>query len=436
MGQIALMMLGLLIVMVISGVPLSFSMMFLAVTFGLIYHGSAILPLFVQNTFGVMQNEILIAVPLFVFMGCILERSGAAERLFTTLFKILGPVRGGLAIATILISTIFAACTGVIAASVTTMALIAMPAMLNRKYDKGIATGVVCAGGALGILIPPSVMLVMLGPMANLSVARLFAGALIPGLVLSALYVFYIGVRCIVQPEACPAISKEERTESAGKLFLEMVLYMLPIIFLLLAVIGSILAGITSPTEASSLGVVGALIIALGYKSLNMKTLRESVYETLKITSMIFFVIVAAKMFTSVFLYMRGGDFISRIILNLPLSKWSILGLMMFTVFILGMFIDWIGILYIVVPIFMPIAIRLGFDPLWFALLISINLQMSFLTPPFAYSIFFVKGVAPSYVSTTDIYSGIVPFILLQMIGLVLCIVFPQLILWLPSLGG
>lgn len=430
--MLALMMLIILIIMVINGVHLAFAMMFLAVIFGLMFRGPALLSLFMLNIFGVMQNEVLLAVPLFVFMGCILERSGAAEKLFGTVYQLLGPLRGGIAIACVLICTLFAACTGVIAASVTTMSLLALPAMLKRKYDKGLASGVVCAGGTLGILIPPSVMLVVFGPMAHLSVSKLFAGALFPGLVLSALYFAYILIKCWRNPAAGPAISSNERIEKGSRLLLHIVLYLLPVTLLLIAVLGSILAGITSPTEASSMGVAGAILIAILYRSINLRTLKESVLETLKITSMVFYVIVGASMFTSVFLFLRGGIMIENLLLALPLGKWFVLAAMMFTVFILGMLIDWIGILFIVVPVFMPIAIKLGFDPLWFGLLICVNLQMSFLTPPFAYAIFFLKGIAPPEVTTPDIYRGVIPFVILQMIGLALCIFFPQIILWLP----
>jgi tripartite ATP-independent transporter DctM subunit len=394
------------------------------------------LSLFVQNTYGVMENEILIAVPLFVFMGAILETSGVADRLFNTLYQLLGPVRGGLALTTIIISTVFAACTGVIAASVTMMALIALPAMVKRGYNKGLATGVVCAGGTLGILIPPSVMLVMMGPMTNLSVADLLAGAVVPGLLLSSLYVAYVIVRSWLQPACAPALPKEERKLTKGRLLADTVLYMLPVIFLLFAVMGSILAGVTSSTEASALGAVGAALVALLYRNLNLGTLRRAVQETILVTSMVFFVIVGASMFTAVFLYTRGGSLIESFVLDLPVSRWAILALMMFIVFILGMLIDWIGILFITIPIFVPIAAKLGFDALWFAELIAVNLQMSFLTPPFAYAIFFVKGVAPPEVKTQDIYWGVIPFVMLQAVGLALCIIFPQIILWLPSLGA
>jgi len=418
-----------------SGIRLAFAMMFLGVVFGLYYRGPAMLSLFIQNTYGTMQNEVLIAVPLFVFMGCILEKSGAAEKLFQTMYLLLGPLRGGLALATIIISTLFAACTGVIAASVTTMTLMALPAMLQRKYNHGLATGVVCAGGSLGILIPPSVMLVVMGPMANLSVAKLFAGALVPGLLLSGLYILYIVLRSWLQPSVAPSISAEERAESEGSLVLKAIIYLIPILGLLFSVLGSILLGIASPTEASGIGALGALIISALYKRLNMGTLKSAVVETVKVTSMVFFVIVGASMFTSVFLYMRGGSLIESILLGLGLGKWGIIFIMMFTVFVMGMFLDWIGIVYIVLPIFLPIAVHLGLDPLYFVLLISINLQMSFLTPPFAYSIFFVKGVAPDTVTTKEIYWGVAPFVSLQALGLAMCIVWPEIVMWLTRVA-
>jgi tripartite ATP-independent transporter DctM subunit len=430
----AIVMLATLVVLVIAGVRLAFALMALAMVFGLMFRGPAVLSLFMTSTFGVMSNEILVAVPLFVFMGAILERSGATEKLFETLFKLMGPMRGGLAIAAIIISTVFAACTGIIAASVTAMALIAMPAMLRRGYATDLATGVVCAGGSLGILIPPSVMLVLLGPMTNLSVAALFAGAIGPGLMLAAAYIIYVILRAIFDPKALPAIDKSERTESIPKLLLDTVIYLIPILGLLIAVMGSILLGVTSPTEASALGVAGAVIVALVYRSFNLTKLKDSLRESITITSMVFFVIVGAGMFTSVFLYMGGGRVIENAILSLPFGEFGILAIMMLTVFVLGMLIDYIGILYIVVPIFLPVVVQLGLNPLWFVVLIAVNLQMSFITPPFAYAIFFVKGVAPPTIKTTDIYRGVMPFVAAQIIVLTLSIVFPSVILHLPSL--
>lgn len=431
----AVVMIILTLLLVMSGLPLAFILMFLGVIFGMVYMGTPVFPMFVNRLWGsVMTEEIFIAVPLFVFMGCILEKSGAAERLFNALYQLFGRMRGGLALTTIIICTVFAACTGVIAASVVTMTLVALPAMLKRGYSKPLATGVICAGGVLGILIPPSVMLVVYGPMANISVAKLFAAAFVPGFILSGLFLLYTIIVCWLRPQMGPAIPDEEKRASAAKLLGETAKYALPIIALIVLVLGSILGGIASPTEASGIGAFGALLLAAGYRTLNLRNVRDAAYESLKITSMVFFVIAGASMFTGVFLAMKGSELVAGALLGLPFGKWFVLAMMMFIIFIMGMFLDWIGILFVIVPAFLPVASALGFDPLWFALLICVNLQMAFLTPPFAGAIFFLKGVAPPEISTADIYKGVVPFVILQATGLVLCILFPQLVLWLPSI--
>jgi len=431
-------MMAILLTMVISGVHLAFALMFLAATFGMIYQGPVIFKMAMLKFIGTMESEILIAVPLFVFMGTILEKSEVAEGVYQSLYELFGPIRGGLAFATVITCTIFASCTGVIAATVTTMTLLAVPSMLKRKYDKGLATGVVCAGGSLGILIPPSVMLVMYGPMANLSVAQLFAAALFPGLLLSFLYVLYIGIGCWVKPSMAPAIATGDLTASASRRWGKAALHMVPTLFLVIAVLGSIIGGIASPTEASGVGAFCALIIAACYRKLSIHNMREAAYTTLIVTSMVFFIIIGAGIFNSVFLFLGGGALIKSILMGLPFGKWFVMFVMMFILFIMGFFISWQGLLYVVVPIFLPVAANLGFNPLWFGLLICLNLQMSFLTPPFAYAIFFVKGAAPPEVSTWDIYRGVIPFVILQAIAVVLCIVFPEIVLWLPrvTLGG
>ena len=428
----AVIMMALLLVMVICGVHLAFALMFLSMVFGLIYEGGVIFPMAMLKFFGTMQSEILIAVPLFVFMGTILEKSEVAEGVYQSLYELFGPVRGGLAFATVITCTIFASCTGVIAATVTTMTLLAVPSMLKRKYDKGLATGVVCAGGSLGILIPPSVMLVMYGPMANLSVAQLFAGALFPGLVLSVLYLLYIGLASWVKPNMAPAISKDERKLKGFKLWRKAALNMFPTLLLIIAVLGSIIGGIASPTEASGVGALCALIIALAYRKLTYQGMKGAAYTTLIVTTMVFFIIIGAGIFNSVFMFLGGGALIKSMLMGLPFGKWFVMFVMMFILFILGFFISWQGLLYVVVPIFLPVAVNLGFNPLWFGLLICLNLQMSFLTPPFAYAIFFVKGASPPEISTWDIYRGVTPFVILQAVAVFLCIVFPEIILWLP----
>jgi tripartite ATP-independent transporter DctM subunit len=434
----AVVMFFLLLAMVIGGVHLAFSMMFIGVVFGLLFQGPSIFPMSMLQVFDVMESEILIAVPLFVFMGTILERSGVAEKVYQSLYEFFGPVRGGLAIATIVTCTIFAACTGVIAATVTTMTMLAIPSMLKRKYDKGLATGVVCAGGSLGILIPPSVMLVMYGPLANLSVAKLFAGALFPGLVLSALYLAYILIKCWLKPSTAPGISADERPAVGAKLVLHTVIQILPAFVLIVSVLGSIIVGVASPTEASGVGAFAALVLAAGYRKLTLQYVKEAAYSTLTVTAMVFFIIIGAGIFNAVFIYLGGGELVRNALMGLPFGRWFILATMMFILFIGGFFISWQGLLYMLIPIFLPVVSALGFDQLWFGLLVCVNLQMSFLTPPFAYAIFFVKGAAPPEITTWDIYRGVVPFVILQAIGLFLCIVYPEIILWLPrvTLGG
>ena len=428
----AVIMMGILLVMVICGVHLAFALMFLSLVFGLIYEGWVVFPMAMLKFFGTMQSEILIAVPLFVFMGTILEKSEVAEGVYQSLYELFGPVRGGLAFATVITCTIFASCTGVIAATVTTMTLLAVPSMLKRKYDKGLATGVVCAGGSLGILIPPSVMLVMYGPMANLSVAQLFAGALFPGLMLSVLYLLYIGLASLLKPKMAPAITEDERTLKGLKLWGNAALHMLPSLLLIIAVLGSIIGGVASPTEASGVGALCALLIALAYRKLTYQSIKGAAYTTLIVTTMVFFIIIGAGIFNSVFMFLGGGALIKSMLMGLPFGKWFVMFVMMFILFILGFFISWQGLLYVVVPIFLPVAANLGFNPLWFGILICLNLQMSFLTPPFAYAIFFVKGASPPEISTWDIYRGVTPFVILQAVAVFLCIVFPEIILWLP----
>ena len=427
-------MIVMLLGMVICGVHLAFSLFFLALVFGLIFQGPTIFPMAMFKFFGTMESEILIAVPLFVFMGTILEKSEVAEGVYQSLYELFGKVRGGLAFATIITCTIFASCTGVIAATVTTMTLLAVPSMLKRDYDKGLATGVVCAGGSLGILIPPSVMLVMYGPMANLSVAQLFAAALMPGLLLSVLYMIYIALAAWLKPEMAPAIGGDEQIKRGPEVWIRAAKMMVPSFILILCVLGGIIAGVVSPTEASGAGAAAAMIIAAAYRKLTFKAVRDAAHTTLIVTSMVFFIIMGAAIFNSVFLYLGGGDVIKSVLMSMPGGQWFVLFVMMFILFILGFFISWQGLLYVVVPIFLPVAVNLGFNPLWFGLLICLNLQMSFLTPPFAYSIFFVKGAAPPEVKTVDIYRGVIPFVILQAVAVFLCVVFPEIILWLPRI--
>jgi tripartite ATP-independent transporter DctM subunit len=416
------------------GFPTAFVLGGVSMILGLIFLGPEVFGFFVVRLEGVMKNYTLLAVPLFLFMGVFIEKSGVAERLFSSLYQILGGLRGGLGISTIVISSLFAAATGVVGASEVTIGLMALPAMLSRKYDKALACGSICAGGTLGILIPPSVMIVIYGPIAGLSVGKLFLGAVVPGILLTFLYIVYIGVRCHIQPHYGPPLPAEERTATWGEKLLLLLTSVVPTAILIFAVLGSIFFGIAAVTEAAAVGALCSIFLSIIYRRFSFSLVKQACLETLQITSMIMLIAVAASFFSTVFVALGGDDVITDLFLTLPLGKWGILFSIMVLLVILGMVIDWIGIVFIVVPLITPIAEALGFDPIWFAILVMVNLQISFLTPPFAYSIFYLKGITPPEVKTTDIYRGVVPFVGLQIVGLSLCIIFPVLITYLPGL--
>ncbi len=431
---IALWMFLVLLSGIFCGFPLAYVLLGSGFIFGYIGWGPAVFDQMVARTFGTMMNDALVAVPLFIFMGYFMERSGIAEGLFHSLQLALGPVRGALAIVTVLLCTILAATTGIVGTSVTMMGLLALPIMLKRGYDIPLATGSIIAGGTLGILIPPSVMLILYGPMAGLSIARLFTAAILPGLLLSGLYISYIAITCFFWPHMGPPLPQEQRNVSGQELFLLLLKTFFPPLFLILAVLGSILFGLAAPTEAGAVGVVGAAILCLAYKKISWETLKEVVYRTLQTTAMILIITVGANVFTGVFLALGGGTAIENYLLSTALSPYVFLTIVMVMIIILGCFVDWIAIILIMIPIITPIVKKIGFDPLWFAILVCVNLQISYLSPPFAYSIFYLKGVAPPIVELKHIYRGVIPFIILQITGLTLCILFPEIILWLPSL--
>lgn len=422
------------VVGVLMGYPLGFVLAGLGMIFGLTQVGIGVVPMFISRTMTLAKSYVLIAAPMFIFMGVMLERSGASDKMYHAMHLWMGGLRGGLAMGTILICTLFAACTGIIGASVVTMGLLALPAMLGRGYDKSLTAGTICAGGTLGILIPPSIMLVVYGPQAGISVGKLFIAAIVPGLVLSALFIIYIAVKCFIHPSLGPPMPAEERRVPLAKKTSLLVTSLMPPLFLILAVLGTIFFGVASPTEAAGMGALASIILAAIYRNLNFRTLKETGYRTIRATAMVFMVALGASMFVGVFMKLGGGKVIGDTLMALPLGKWGILAAIMFIVFILGMFIDWLGIVFIMVPLFTPVAEALGFNALWFAMLICVNLQMSFLTPPFAYAAFYLKGIAPPELSIGDIYRAIVPFLVLQATGLALCIIFPPLITWLPGL--
>ena len=429
-----------LILCIPLGHPLAITLAAVAMLFGLIDNGfnvPALLDLFVNNNWGIFLNYTLVAIPLFIFMAQILDRSKVSEALFDALYRSMGKVRGGLGLAVIVVSTVFAATTGIIGASVVAMGLMAGPALLRRGYDRGMSAGIICSSGTLGILIPPSIMLVVYGGLTGLketSVGNLFAGAILPGLVLSGLSLAYVAIRCGTNPSLGPPIPAEEDTLTAGQKATMILKSFLPPFSLILLVMGTILAGVATPTEAAAMGGLGALILALVNRMLSWEIIAQSCVSTLRITCMIMLLFVGGKLFSVVFLSIGGGDVVADLLLGMDVSPYVVLAIMMAVVFFLGMFIDWAAILLVTVPIFTPIAMDLDFNPLWFAMLVCINLQTSFLTPPFGYALFYFKGVAPPAYTMGDIYKGIVPFVAIQVVGLILMVVFPGLITWLPAL--
>ncbi|MEA3348695.1 MAG: TRAP transporter large permease subunit, partial [Pseudomonadota bacterium] len=392
--------------------------------------------MFANNSWGLMQNYVLVAVPLFIMMAQVLDRSKVADKLFESLYIVLGGLKGGLGLAVVVVSTVFAATTGIIGASVVAMGLLAGPALIKKGYQKELSSGIICASGTLGILIPPSIMLVVYGGLTGYketSVGNLFAGAILPGILLSSLYFLYIIILCYLKPKIGPPIPESDRTHTSAQKWAMTLKSLIPPLGLILAVMGTILSGIATPTEAAALGVVGSMILAMANKQLNWRVLKEASISTYKTTAMIMMLFIGGKFFSTVFLSMGGGDVVANVLLGSGLNRYLVLAIMMAIVFFMGMFIDWAAILLVTVPIFTPIAMELGFNPLWFAMLMCVNLQTSFLTPPFGYALFYFKGVAPSGISIGHIYRGIIPFVALQLIGLAMLIIFPEIITWLPS---
>lgn len=434
---VAILMSAGLLLVIFTGYPLAIGIGIVPLVVGYLAFGTSVVPLMYSQVFHILHNYILLAVPLFIFMGNMLGRSGIAERMYDALYLWFSGFRGGLAIVTVLLGTILAACVGVLAASVTMLTAVALPAMMKRGYDKGLASGAICAGGSLGILIPPSVMLVIYGPMAQISVGKLFMGAMLPGLLLSLLYCTYIALRSLFQPKIAPPVPTEERAAiSFTRKTVMLMIAVFPTVFIILSVLGTIFLGIAPPTEAAAIGALAATILAIAYRKFSWEVLKDVALQTLKLTSMVMLIGGLAVAYTGVFLSAGAGKVVEAIVLAAPGGRWGAFAVVMFIYFIMGFFIEWLGILFIMVPILAPIAPILGFDPVWFGMMICVNLQMSFLTPPFAFAIFVIRGVAPPEfgLTTADIIRGVIPFVILIMIALVLCAVFPEIILWLPSI--
>jgi tripartite ATP-independent transporter DctM subunit len=433
LGAASLLMFPALLFALFVGFPVAFSMIAVAFGFGYWAFGPSIIYQFMQKVDAMASNFVLAAVPLFIFMGAMLERAGIAERLFEAIHLWTRRLPGGLAIGTVLMCVVFAASSGVIGATETVVGLLAIPVMLKYKYDKGLMSGVICAGGSLGTIIPPSVVVVLLGPVANVSIGDLMFGMLVPGLLLAFLYILYILVVCIIWPEMGPRIPPSPDEPSFLEKCRISIIALWPPMLLIAAVLGSMLFGIAAPTEAAALGAFGALLLSIVYGDFTLKVLHESLVKTLKVPVMILTILMAGNMFAGVFIAGGGVQTTEQFIQQAQLGPGLTLSLFLFVSFLAGFILDWISILLIFIPVFIPLVKSMGFDPVWFCVLFLIVIQTSYLSPPMAPAIFYLRGIAPPEITIQDMFKGVVPFIVIQALCLVIVAAFPQLVLWLPS---
>ncbi|MBQ9330283.1 MAG: TRAP transporter large permease subunit [Oscillibacter sp.] len=437
-GSVKIVLIGMLFVLMVVGLVLGQELAFVlggaGVIVGAVALGDAGVTIAMTKIYDQMQSYSMIAIPMFVLMANFLTHSKVADGLFESIRYLLGPLKGGLGLAVILVSTVFAATTGIVGASVVTMGMLSMPILLRSGYKPSLACGLVCAGGSLGILIPPSIMLVSMGSYAEVSVGKIFFAAIVPGLSLSLGYIIYLMIVCHIHPDYGPAMSAEELAEMPlKKRITGSLINLIPPLILIFGVLGSIFGGVATPTEASGIGALFALILAIFYRQFSWKMLYESLIDTMKTTAMVFIILFGAAAFTGVFMSLDGGQIISDWVLNMGISRWGAFAIMMVIVFVLGCFIDWLGIVMIVFPIFLPIMDQFGFDRLWLVAVTATILQTCFMTPPFGFALFYVKGILPPEVKISDVYRGVIPFIIIIVIVTALCAIFPQLVLWLPS---
>lgn len=420
-----------LLVLLLTGMPLAFVLASLAVFFTIALWGSQALVLTVLQTVDVMTSEILLAIPLYVLMASVLQRSGLIEAMYHAMELWFRRLPGGLAVGTVAICTIMAAMTGIVGAAVAAMGILALPSMLARRYDERLALGTICAGGTLGILIPPSIITIVYAATAQISVGQMFAAGIVPGLVLAGLYMLYIVLRVAINPSMAP---KPETFESVTLLeaLASLKALVLPTA-IVVGVLGSIYAGIATPTEAAAVGVLGALLSMLLQREMSLSNLGGAAMDTLKITVMIMWITIGAKAFVAIFTGMGGADFLLNFVQDLDLNRWLVLFVMIGILVFLGLFLDEIGIILLCVPVFLPIIHALGFEPLWFGVLFLITAQMAYITPPFGYTLFYLKGVLPPGIGMATVYSAIIPFLLLQALALALFMIFPELVTWLPQ---
>jgi tripartite ATP-independent transporter DctM subunit len=432
-GVLPLLMFLTLLVLVFSGYPVAFALggtalAFAALGVSLGYFDWALLFAMPERIFGVMGNYVLLAVPFFIFMGSLLEKSRLAEDLLTTIGKLFGPVRGGLGLAVVFVGALLAAATGVVGASVVAMGVISLPVMLRYGYSPELTTGVISAAGTLGQIIPPSVVLVVLADQLGVSVGDLFVGSLVPGLMLAGLYALFVGAVALVRPQAAPALPRSARGEAPAALARQVALVMLPPLLLIVLVLGSIFAGVATPTEAGALGAVGALGLAAIRRRLSLGVVRQACRDTAKLTTMVVFLLLGSTAFALVFRGIYGDLWLEGLLTNLPGGALGLLLVANLTIFVLGFFLDFFEIAFIVIPLLAPAVALLGIDLVWFGVMVGMNLQTSFLTPPFGFALFYLRGVTPASVRTSQIYRGVVPFVAIQLLGLALIIAFPQLV--------
>lgn len=431
----AVIMLLVAIAVLLMGYPVAFSLGAVALAFGGVFLGLDFFSLLPLRIWGVMTNFTLLAVPLFVFMGIILEKSGLAEELLETMGQLFGNLNGGMGVSIVIVGALLAATTGVVGATVVTMAVIALPVMLKHGYQPQLATGAIAASGTLGQIIPPSIILVLLGDVMGVPVGRLFMGAVVPGIVLVGLFILYILVLARLRPAYAPALSTANiDTSAASSLHKRVVKSLIPPLLLVVAVLGSIFFGVASPTESAAVGALGAIILAALHKKLSRENLTDAMRSTTRMTSMVFLILIGATAFGLVFRGMGGDELVHEVMTGLPGGEWGFLLVSMLLIFLLGFFLDFIEICFIVVPILAPIAQFFQIDLLWFAVLIAINLQTSFLTPPFGFSLFYLKAAAPPGIHMQQIYTGILPFVVIQILALAVIMLFPEIPLWLPDL--
>jgi tripartite ATP-independent transporter DctM subunit len=434
--QLGVFMLALFIFLIMLGYPIAFTLMAMGVGFAFIaFDGNwdAVMSLLVQRSWSVMTNDVLISVPLFVFMGYIIERANILDRLFHSIQLAAGGIPGSLAVATLATCALFATATGIVGAVVTLMGLLAFPAMLKAGYDTKLSAGVVCAGGCLGILLPPSIMLILYGATTGVSPVRLYAGAFFPGLMLAGLYMLYVVVSCWWKPELAPKLPKEQRDAPLGTVIYELLTSFVPLALLIVSVLGAILFGFATPSEAAAIGALGALVLAAAYRSLDFTKLKESVFLTARTSAMVGWLFVGSFTFSAVFALLGGDQVIKDFVVGLNLTPFWFLVIAQAIIFVLGWPLEWTEIIVIFVPIFLPLLDHFGIDPLFFGLLIALNIQTSFLSPPVAMAPFYLKGVAPKHVSINDIFAGVMPFMFIVVLAMVLLYIFPQIGMWLPE---